>query len=104
MGILCTTRVQGGTAQVSWGSSALIATSLLFIEPQVTKYQIHTHVRFFYSMKKGDLKNKYIYEERIRKTSRVSQCGEQCYNRVTLLLSQVIGLPLASDYYWLLLI
>ena len=65
MGILCTTRVQGGTAQVSWGSSALIATSLLFIEPQVTKYQINTLVRFFYSMKKGDLKNKYIYEERI---------------------------------------
>ena len=45
VGILCT--IQGGAAQVSWGSSALIATSLLFIEPQVTKYQIHTHVRFF---------------------------------------------------------
>ena len=151
-------------AQVSPSSTALIATSLLFIEPQVTKYttphqirhklpntrtphqirhklpntphhtkhatsyqihahhtkyatsyQIHAHVssfnpeNFTLGLQPFQESRKWVHSYHFKKASAKTYmkyilCGEQCCNRVTPPLRQVIGLPLASDYCWLLLI
>ena len=112
-------------AQVSPSSTALIATSLLFIEPQVTKYthhtkhatsyQIHAHVssfnpeNFTSGVQPFQESRKWVHSYHFKKASaktcmKYILCGEQGCNRVTPPLRQVIGLPLASDYCWLLLI
>ena len=48
--------------------------------------------------------NSYLKKASAKTCMKSILCGEQCCNRVTPPLSQVIGLPPASDYCWLLLI